>query len=416
MFRLVCLIFIFLAGCGNVVGPNPVLTKSVTNADFAYMLPRGMVAVTVFGDEHGIGVTFDPAEIHKDSGVGPLYVDLKHSVFNKEIIEIKTGDTPGFLSLVSSDTKTKILDISTEAAKSITKLSLQNAKQGFFSSKIVIGAPFLFDPYNRDERIAAVKSICALVVYGYETSNAAKALPANRFINACNDLENPRMHLTLRGDQILNDNFSKMNSDIRNLCSDGICARQMTTQILDLKIDETIYLSHSIEIPTKEVTSIPITSSVLADRKTVVTISDGILKEFKVEKESELLTIVKVPGAVIGGIAAGVVEQLDTEKNILDKEKSVIEGKKALFESEKSFHEAKIESGQKGSNSSFANQSRTIYMLHVDLDTSIKSAKKKNPGPQLPINIGSSNNSGDSVNHPTNVSPPSDGNSVKPQG
>lgn len=381
LFVLVCLV---LTGCGSIVGPNPSPNASVTNADFVYLLPKGMVVATVFGDQHGVAVTFDPAETHKDNGVGPLYVDFQHSVFNKETVEIKTGDTPGLLSLVSSETEVKILDIATEVAKSAAKISLQNGKQDFFSSKVIIGAPFLFDPLDKSDRDIAAKTICEFANYGYDSrdkTDEANAPQKSIFLKACSDPLNPELKIKLRGASQSSAELSQVDKQVRKLCSRGICARQMITHVIELTVGDIRLLSHAVDIPSKQVISIPVDSSIFADRKTTITISDGILKEYKLEKESELLTIVKLPGAIISGFLAGLGEHLDAEKSVLDKQKSVIDSKKSLYETEKSFKELTNESGQKIVSTSYIERSTTVYFHHNDLNKSIQEVATSLPNP-----------------------------------
>ena len=85
-----------------------------------------------------------------------------------------------------------------------------------------------------------------------------------------------------------------------------------------------------VTIPSREAIGVPVPSTVLADQDISIGITGGVLDKYDLKRGSEVLGLVKLPGAILSGLVAGVTQGLTDEKSIIDKRKGVAESEEAL--------------------------------------------------------------------------------------
>lgn len=371
---------ILLAGCSSVIQSVPMGdTLSVSRGEFVYMLPKGIMNVIVFADEKGVGITMEPAKITKDSQAGQISASTDLSIFNEETVDFKTT-TPGLLSLVMVDSVAKILEIVEEAARSAARISLQNAKTQFLATKAVL-LEVQFDPLSPTDVKRASRAVCEAVYKG-GIAYLKHEEDTETQLNGCKDEGVVLISLSVHhtdGALDTKDDFPTQDQ-LKAACVVGICARTMTTRVVRIELDGILLGSHVIDVPARSVVAVPIKHSILATRKTTVTLSSGILKEYNVKKESELLTLVKLPSAAIGGFLAGLTEQLTAEATVADKQKALAESQTAAIKAGQELATASVNLQSSAADSdataAYTSQSVTVYPYLIGFTKLLKNIKK----------------------------------------
>jgi hypothetical protein len=249
---------------------------------------------------------------------------LHPSPSNKENFKLAVDAATGFLSTVSADPEVQLLAIAEEAAKSFARLALQNARVSFLRAKVIV-LQDSFDPLSPPDVARINDAIRAAIV------RAAGAYPAvdssSRFSTA------PLVVLSIHHV----DGSSDMPTGLPQLqaCLIGVCARAMTARIVRVSIDGVSVAGKLVAIPTSEVIPVPVPQTILADQKISITMQGGILQAYNFERDSGLLTLVKLPGAVVGGLVAGITEQFTAKKTVVDAQKGLAESETALAKAKK---------------------------------------------------------------------------------
>ena len=155
-----------------------------------------------------------------------------------------------------------------------------------------------------------------------------------------------------------------------------------------------------VTVPSRETVGVPVPSTVLADQDVSINIKGGVLAQYDVKRGSEILGLVKLPGAVLSGLVAGVSQGLTDEKSKIDKRKDVADSEEALSKaianrntaalaSRNSLATETTESGVKLENiaageakpESYAAATLTVYPYIEDLARSIEDNFEKESEP-----------------------------------
>jgi hypothetical protein len=277
-----------------------------------YSLPKGVVPVQVFIDENGIGIAVEPAQLITDSEAGILVARLNPSIFNDEKMTLAADATTGFLSSVTSDATARIGDIAAEAGKLAGRLSLQNGKAAFFTGKVVV-LEDSFDPLS-DGDVARIN-------YGIEAAIARAA--AGR-------VRPPLVTLRVEPSGPVALAAGQPSALPVQRCEVGICARTMVSRTIRVELDGRSFGTKIVNVPSREIIPVPVPQTILANQKVTVTIKDGILSSYDLDKKSELLGLMKIPGQFIGGFFEGMKSGLDDEKAVVDKQKDLVHSQNEL--------------------------------------------------------------------------------------
>lgn len=306
---------LFLTGCAPVlssVGPS-----EAAGGGPAYSLPKGLVPIQVFADPKGIGLTIEPSKTVADPDVGPLVARLSVSPLNNSDIKITVDPQTGFLKAVSSDTEAKLAAIAEEVGKTAGRLALQNGRATVLSEKVIV-LDDAFDPLDS----ADVQRINNDLVDAFYRAGAA-------FVTASGKRLSPsHVSISIEGTA----GVAMAQPPDVSMCRVGVCTRVMTSRVIHVWADGKSLASKVVHVPAPDLVALPLPTTVLANQEVSVVISDGMLEKYDIKRDSEVLGLVKLPGAAIGGIIAGLTQQFEDRKSLADKQKEMAESEKALAE------------------------------------------------------------------------------------
>ncbi len=378
---LVACIWLLLAGCTGIssVPANEVVYGPKASPGVPYSLPKGLVPVEVFVEAAGIGLTIEPAKTVADSSVGVLVARLHPSPFNDEKMKLVANQATGFLSTVSSESTAQLLAIVEEAAKTVGRLKLQNAKAEFLAKKVVVFSDS-FDPYDPADVARINDGIAAALDRASRAFQTATRKGSSR--------DTPTV--TLDVGPFAPPAHSPWGP--LKKCEDGVCARAMTAQRIRVLLDGRPFASKTVALPSREIIAVPVPQTILADQKLNIGITDGILTSYDFERDSELLGLVKIPGAIFGGLMSGIGEGLTAKKNVTEKAKELAEAQTALEEANKKGVEASVLQstaaripGSAEATSAYTATALTVYPYSQTLVEAIKQRTKPtssgSPGP-----------------------------------
>jgi hypothetical protein len=380
-----------VAGCSGIssVPHDSNAVGQAATAGMPYALPKGVVPVQVFVDSSGIGLTIEPAQTIADPETGILVARLKPSIFNDEKMKLAADPTTGFLSTVSSDSEAKLLAIVEEVGKTAGRLSLQSAKAAFFEGKVVV-LEDSFDPLSQ----ADIGRVNAGINSAIGRAAGAFNLAGGRLGRQAAPLVTLRVeHAASFPRAGLQPSLGEEPPHLGN-CAVGVCVRAMVSRVIRVELDGQAFASKVVNVPSREVVAVPVPQTILANQKVTMTIKDGILTNYDMDRDSELLGLVKIPGALIGGVIAGMTQGLGDAKTMVDKRKDLADSETALAEAEKKKVEAtklKLQSGNasgaKPTNAYMAN-ALTVYPYSATLVDQIRKnvlspkAEPATPGPK----------------------------------
>lgn len=379
MFRGFCLALSLLAaGCVTTLSSKP---AGETPTGIPYNVPKGFVPIQIFADDNGVGVTIDEAVFEIDDKVSPLIAKLDLNGFNNEDVKIAIDSDTGFLTQISSESDAKLLEIVKEAAKAAAQLGLQNKIVGGGGRTVYFSGSF--DPLSES---SVTKINCAI-------SAAAKKAGVS-FNNALSDANAVRLSTpnvpkpetsgsktkAASGENEDENSCKKTDPDAAvttTHCDAGVCVRALTSVPISLSVGEQIIGTKIVRVPGRKLIAVKTPSTALADQDLTIGIEDGMLKQYDIKRDSELLGLVKIPGQIIGGLVAGVTQQLTDEKSIVDKQKALADSQKALADSQKALIEA-----QKAAQDAQGAQGAQPGGENVSIDLQNDTVKvKKNAGP-----------------------------------
>lgn len=265
----------------------------------------------------GIGLTIEPSRTAVDNEPGILIARLSPSPFNNEDIKLAADPTTGFLTSVTSNSDSQLLAIVEEAAKATGRLALQNSRAAFLSDKVVIYEDSL-DPLRQSDVDRINKGLAA-----------AFPRAAQAFVDATNQtLTVGRVSIS-----VVQPNGAAIEPpkpiDTRD-CEVGICVRTVTTRLIRVQLGNEPFASKIVSIPSREITALPVPSTALANQDITIAIKDGIVEKYELKRDSELLGLVKLPGAIINGLVSGLTQGLTDNKSILDKRTELAQSEEAL--------------------------------------------------------------------------------------
>lgn len=306
---------VLLTGCSTVstfpAGPEQHGTP--------YVLPKGVIPIQVFADADGIGLTIEPSRNVVDNKAGQLVARLSPSPFNSEDIKLAVDPVSGFLTAITSNSDAQLLTIVEEAAKATARLALQNSRASFLASKVVV-MDDSFDPFNAEDIVRINTGI-----------DAAFFRAAAAFENAKGGrLTLKKVEISVRypdGTDV--SNLPTVNVD---RCSVGICARTQTSVRIGVSLDSVPLASKIVTVPSRQVVAVPVPSTILANQDIWITFKDGVVDKYDLKRDSTILGLVKIPGAILSGLVTGVTDGLTGKKSIIDKRKELADSEKALAE------------------------------------------------------------------------------------
>lgn len=302
---------LFSAGCGATI--STVNSLAENEGGVPYTLPTGLVPIIVFADQNGVGITVEPASMAVDGQVGTLVAKFQPSPFNNENIKVATNADTGFLSTSTSDSKAQLIAVAAEAAAAAERLSFQNAQASFLKQRVVV-LQDAFDPLNPSDIDRVNKGIA------HALRHAARA-----FAQASNSqmLQGPvklRVSLPDGSNPFVSQKAAHRTKPDPSICSIGICARTMTSRLIRIEHDGVAFGSKLVNIPSKELIPVPVSSRLLANNKTTITVQNGVLTGAQVVRDSEALGLIKIPGQILGGLVTGFTQAVDDEKALSNKE------------------------------------------------------------------------------------------------
>lgn len=358
---------VLMSGCATIstvpVGPK--------QHGIPYTLPKGVVPIQVFADANGIGLTIEPSRTVVDNEAGQLVAQVLASPFNNEDIKLAVDPVTGFLTTITSNSDAQLLAIFEEAAKSSARLAFQNSRASFLSTKVVVFDDS-FDPLNPSE-VARINA----------GLDAAFDRARNAFVDAKGgSLKIAPIRISVGypdGTEIPAD---LPLGDIRD-CEVGICARTQTSVAVRVLQGSAPLASKIVTVPSKRVVAVPVPATILANQDLSITIKSGILDKYDLKRDSAILGLIKIPGAILSGLVAGVTENLTAEKSIIDKRKELATSEEALAGAIKKRNEA-VAAGNVGETSislqsttgeqpasSYAASTLTIYPFSETLTQAI---------------------------------------------
>lgn len=363
IFRLT-MALVLLTGCSTVstvpAGPE--------QHGIPYVLPKGVIPIQVFADANGIGLTIEPSLITVDNEAGQLVAQLFPSPFNNEDIKLAVDPVSGLLTTITSNSDAQLLAIVEEAAKATARLALQNSRASFLATKVVV-LDDSFDPLNSKD--------IDRVNIGLD---AAFKRAAQAFSNA------RRGPLTLQpvsisveypdGSALPN----PPNFDVSH-CKVGICARTQTSLRIRVSLGSATLGSKIVSLPSRQVIAVPVPSTILANQDLTINIKDGIVEKYDLKRDSTILGLVKIPGAILSGLVAGVTENLTAQKSIIDKRKDLAASEEGFAEAIKTRNDAvaanvgetsvKLQTTGDGATTSYSAATLTIYPFSETLTQAI---------------------------------------------
>jgi len=328
------LVTLFVTGCGPILSTIPHVGGAPEGP--VYVLPMGLVPIQVFVDEKGIGLTIGPARMVADNEPGTLVARLTSSPFNNQDIKIGVDPSTGFLKTISSDADAQLLAIVEEAAKTAGRLAFQNSQAALLAERVVVFEDNL-DPLRQTD----VKRINRRLDAAFQRAEMA--------FNTAKDTTLASLEVKL---SVLHSNgkpIAKILEPVNTSgCAAGLCVRAMTTRIIRVHVDTVLLGSMPVTIPSREAIGVPVPSTVLADQDITIGITDGVLEKYELKRDSEVLGLVKLPGAILSGLVAGVTQGLTDEKSIVDKRRDVAESEEALTKAIANRNTAATEVGESG--------------------------------------------------------------------
>jgi hypothetical protein len=309
-----------LAACSPGISsiPQAGLPPGQATAGIPYHLPKGLVPLVVFAGKDGIGITIGSAENVADEGAGVLLARLQPSPFNKEHFKVAPNGDAGFLSTISTDSQTQVIAIAQEAAKSLARTLLQNAAREERAATVVL-LEHQFDPLSAADVRRAEGAVNAAIRRGMAGIAGRARVPAIALsVTASDGGAAPEAAPLAVGDPRL------------DACRVGICARVMATRFVRIAVDGDILGTHPIRVPAVEPVAVEVPQSPLADQKISIALSGGIVTSYEIQRDSPLVTVGKIPSAVLGGFASGFTEQFAAEKSIAETAKEAADARAAL--------------------------------------------------------------------------------------
>ncbi|MEM9436207.1 MAG: hypothetical protein AAGA15_04135 [Pseudomonadota bacterium] len=364
MRRLFGLISILLlAACTSSVSTTRNLEPM--QGGLPYKMPKGLVPVIVFVDADGVGITIEPSVNAIDTQAGTFVARITPNPLVKENITLSTDAETGFLTAASSDSETQILEVAREAAAASQKLSLQNARAAFLSERVVV-LEDAFDPLSRSD----IQRINAGMRHALR--HAAQAFPET--VAGFND---HKVTLSVAMPDGTDPFFSAGRSVSSTLvlpdCTVGICARTLTSRLVRIELDGTAFGGKLVNIPSREIIPIELTSSTFANRNVSIQLSDGIYTGTTFRQDSEALGVVKVPGQIIGGIIEGFTETFEARQTLAQKEQAALEAEANLAQSQQTSLELNSASAAvAAAGADYQRRTLTIYPFSNALQRSVQ--------------------------------------------
>ena len=307
---------LLIAGCGPIMSTVPHMDGAPGGP--VYVLPMGLVPIQVFVDKKGIGLTVEPARTVADNEPGILVARLTSSPFNDQDIKIGVDPSTGFLKTISSDTDAQLVAIVEEAANSAGRIAFQNSRAALLAKRVVVFEDNL-DPLRQTD----VDRINLGLKAAFERAAMAFATAKDT------TLALPEVRLS-----VVHSNGTPIPATLEPVntsdCAAGLCVRTRTTRIIRVEAGNVPLGSMPVTIPSREAIGVPVPSTVLADQDISIGITGGVLDKYDLKRGSEALGLVKLPGAILSGLVAGVTKGLTDEKSIIDKRKDVAESEEAL--------------------------------------------------------------------------------------
>lgn len=305
-----------LAACADVSSvPAHTAQEALPGAGVTYSLPRGMVPIRVFADAQGIAISVEPSYSVADPEAPSLVAQLKPSVLNRETMSVET-DANGLLSLISSDSQAKILEIAAEAGKAFGRITFQSGKATALATSVTVLQRDL-DPLS----IASLASINA----GIE---AAVGRAAGAYAGATGKAQGAQPLVSLAVDPPPQ---AESPVDLGK-CRVGICVRVMTSRTITVLLNGQAFASKVVTVPSWRIVPVSIPQSILSDQKVTVTIKEGMLTKYELTRDSEALGLVKIPGAILGGVVSGVTQGINDRKAIVETQTGLVKSQTTLAE------------------------------------------------------------------------------------
>jgi len=322
-FSLALALFL-VSGCATI----STLPAGTKQHGIPYALPKGVVPIQVFADANGIGITIEPSRTVVDNEAGQLVAQVSASPFNNEDIKLAVDPVTGFLSTITSNSDAQLLSIFEEAAKSSARLAFQNSRASFLATKVVVFDDS-FDPFNAAD---------------VDRINTGLAAAFGRARKAFVSANNQPLNVSPIRIAVGYPDGSAIPADlplgeIRD-CEIGICARTQTSVAIRVLHDSAPLATKIVTVPAKRVVAVPVPSTVLANQDLSITIKGGIVEKYDLKRDSTILGLIKIPGAILSGLVAGVTENLTAEKSIVDKRKDLATSEEALAQAIKKRNDA----------------------------------------------------------------------------
>lgn len=239
------------------------------------------------------------------------------TVIHNEDTKLAVDPVTGFLTAITSNSDAQLLAIFEEAAKASSRLALQNSRASFLATKVVVFDDS-FDPFRPMDIDRINAGLAAAFQRAAEAFRGATGDPPRT--------QPVRISVAYPDGSEIGD---LPPVDVRD-CDVGICARSKTSVAIRVWLGSAPLASKIVTVPPKRVVAVPVPSTVLANQDLSIGIKDGVVDKYDLKRDSAILGLVKIPGAIVGGLVAGITENLTAEKSIIDKRKDLAASEEAL--------------------------------------------------------------------------------------
>ena len=310
---------LMLASCGSGISSVPLSSggPSRPSGALGYMLPKGLVPFEVFLEKDSVGISVQPATIVGDTALGPLIAQIRLAPSNNEDFKLAVDPNTSLLTSVGSDSEAKIEAILEEAAKSAARIALQNAPEQDGADKKFVLLRDNFDPLSPSD---------------IRRAEAAMRVAVGRGMQFFRGQAVPQVSLTVMTSDGTAVRSSAEPAPALDICRVGLCTRVMTSRTVLISLNGAPLGSMVVAIPSTEIIAIQVPQTILANQKIAITLNRGILSGYNIERDSELMGLVKLPGAILSGAVAGITQGLSDRKSISEKTKEVADAQKAASE------------------------------------------------------------------------------------
>ncbi|AUN33593.1 hypothetical protein C0V82_24970 (plasmid) [Niveispirillum cyanobacteriorum] len=201
-----------------------------------------------------------------------------------------------------------------------------------------------FDPYSEADIARVNAALNAAVGRGFEALNA---------VGSTRRMRSGTLAITVHYPDGSKPKAQQPSESDLEACKQGICARARDSLIIRLLLDGQVLGSKVVHPPSPGVMALPLPGSV-SNQDIAIALNEGVVEKYDFKRDSALLQLVKLPGALISGVAKGLTQGLTDEKTALEAKKDLLTLEREMAAADKAESENN-ENGNPGSTPSADN-------------------------------------------------------------